>query len=192
MGVKLARPFLRRARGGAGAFLAVRLTEARPDRAPRRIPRWPIGLGVLVAVSIAYQQTAVAEAGAFALAIALSPRARWRDLVAFLVTVIAITSAWLGVAVYTAGAGRVAFSLVGFYVDYTRSVLPASASGAALHFVEVAVAALLIALGAYLRRSSRGPGWILVLWAGASLSVPAIAGQPYAHYLAPAAYAEKG
>jgi 4-amino-4-deoxy-L-arabinose transferase-like glycosyltransferase len=171
----------------AGALLVVRLTEARPDRAPRRIPRWPIGLGVLVAVSIAYQQTAVAEAGAFALAIALSPRARWRDLVAFLVTVVAITSAWLGVAVYTAGAGRVAFSLVGFYVDYTRSVLPSSASGAALHFTEVAVAALLIALGAFLRRASRGPGWILVLWVGASLSVPAIAGQPYAHYLAPAA-----
>jgi 4-amino-4-deoxy-L-arabinose transferase-like glycosyltransferase len=170
----------------AGALLVVRLTEARPDRAAHRIPRWPIGLGVLVAVSIAYQQTAVAEAGAFALAIALSPRARWRDLVTYVVTAASITAAWLGVAVYTAGAGRVAFSLVGFYVDYTRSVLPATASGAALHFAEVIVAALLIALGAYLRRASKGPGWILVLWAGASLSVPAIAGQPYAHYLAPA------
>ena len=170
----------------AGALLAVRLTEAPPGRGEHRIPRWPIGLGVLVAVSIAYQQTAVAEASAFALAIALSPRTRLRDLMTYLVTAVAITAAWLGVAVYTAGAGRVAFSLVGFYVDYTRSVLPASASGVGLHFAEVAVAALLIALGAYLRRASRGPGWILVLWAGASLSVPAIAGQPYAHYLAPA------
>jgi 4-amino-4-deoxy-L-arabinose transferase-like glycosyltransferase len=171
----------------AGALLLVRVDPRREVRPARRLQVWPFVVGALVAAGIAYQQTVVAEAAAFAIVIAVSPRTRWRDLVAYLGTIAAITAAWLSVAIATAGASKVAFALVGFYIPYTRSVLPSSGSGVFIHIAAVAVAAVLVCAGAFACRRLRTASWAVLVWAAAALLVAAMAGQPYAHYLTAAA-----
>jgi len=97
----------------AGAIVLVRILRGDVHDAPRRIPRWPIAVGVLMALAISYQQTAIAETSAFFLAMLLAPTLLRRDAFIFLTTAGAITLAWLGVAIITAGAGTVAFALAG-------------------------------------------------------------------------------
>ena len=87
-----------------------------------------------MAAAIAYQQTAVAETSAFFFAMLLAPKLLRRDAFIFLGTVVAITLAWLDAAIITAGVGKVAFALAGFYVDYTKKALPSSAAGGVAHF----------------------------------------------------------
>ncbi len=171
----------------AGALLLVRIDPRHAVASSRRIAAWPFVVGALVAAGIAYQQTVVAEAAAFAVIIAVSPRTRWRDLVAYVGTAAVITAAWLSVAVATAGAGKVAFALVGFYIPYTRSVLPSNGAGVALHIAAVAVAAALLCAGAVVCRRMPTATWAVLVWAAAALLVAAMAGQPYAHYLTAAA-----
>ena len=139
-----------------------------------------------MAAAIAYQQTAVAETSAFFFAMLLAPNLLRRDAFVFLATVAAITVAWLTAAVITAGAGTVAFALAGFYVSYTQKALPASAAGGVAHFGLAAGAALLIAAGAIASRLRPRADWVLALWAGATILVTAVAGQPFPHFLAPA------
>ena len=100
----------------AGALLLTRV--AAPDT--RRWPLWPVGVGVLVAVAVAYQQTAVAETCAFALILALAGRASWRRVAVYAASVAGGTALWLVPAIVTAGAGRVGYALVGFWVQYAR------------------------------------------------------------------------
>ena len=170
----------------AGAILLVHIL--RGDRIPpsRRIPRWPVVVGLLMAAAVAYQQTAVAETSAFWLAMLLAPKLMRRDAFIFAGTVALVTAGWLTAAIITAGLGNVAFALAGFYVGYTQLVLPSSASGALAHFALAGVATLLIAAGASLARNSARLDWVLLLWAGATLVVTAVAGQPFPHFLAPA------
>ena len=170
----------------AGALLLVHILRGDPSGAPRRIPRWPLAAGVLMAAAIAYQQTAVAETSAFFLALLLAPKVLRRDAFLFLGTVVAITAVWLTTAIATAGAGKVAFALAGFYVDYTRKTLPTSAAGGVAHFALALAATALIAAGAIASRRRDRVDWVLVLWAGATLVVTAVAGQQYPHFLAPA------
>ena len=170
----------------AGAILLVHILRPDPPGTPGRIPRWPLVAGVLMAAAIAYQQTAVAETSAFFLALLLAPKLLRRDAFVFLGTVVAITLVWLTAAIATAGAGKVAFALAGFYVDYTRKALPASAVGGVAHFALAIAATALIAAGAIASRRRDRVGWVLVLWAGATLVVTAVAGQQYPHFLAPA------
>jgi 4-amino-4-deoxy-L-arabinose transferase-like glycosyltransferase len=174
----------------AGAILLVRILQGDvrtgAGGAPRRVPRWPIAVGVLMALAISYQQTAIAESSAFFLAMLLAPRLLRRDAFIFLTTAGAITLAWLSAAVLTAGLGTVAFALAGFYVDYTQDALPKSEVGGLLHFAFAGVAVLLIVLGAFACRRRARLDWVLMLWAGSTLTVTAIAGQPYPHFLAPA------
>ncbi|MGA8666422.1 MAG: hypothetical protein WB804_06095, partial [Candidatus Dormiibacterota bacterium] len=131
-------------------------------------------------------QTAIAETSAFFFAMLLAPTVLRRDAFVFLGTVVVITAAWLAAAIITAGAGTVAFALAGFYVSYTQKALPTSAAGGFVHFGLAFAAALLIAAGAIANRRRTRVGWVLALWAGATLVVTAIAGQPYPHFLAPA------
>jgi 4-amino-4-deoxy-L-arabinose transferase-like glycosyltransferase len=170
----------------AGAIVLVRVLRGDSTDGPPRIPLWPLAAGVLMAAAIAYQQTAVAETSAFFFAMLLAPRLLRRDAFIFLGTVAAITLAWLAVAIITAGAGKVAFALAGFYVAYTQHSLPKSALGGAAHFALALGAALVIAAGAIANRHRPRVDWVLALWAGATLVVTAVAGQPYPHFLAPA------
>jgi 4-amino-4-deoxy-L-arabinose transferase-like glycosyltransferase len=165
----------------AAALLLVRLYPPSASQ-PRRFRGWPVAVGALTAVAIAYQQTALAEAGAFALALMFSPKAGGRDLAAYAGTVVVLTGVWVGVAMAQAGAPAVTFALAGFYIAYTQSVFPMSTAGVILHLSEVGLAALLLVVGALLSRR-QGFRSVLILWAGASLMVPAISRQPYAHYL---------
>ena len=170
----------------AGAIVLVHILRPDPTGALRRIPRWPLAAGVLMAAAIAYQQTAVAETSAFFLALLLAPKLLRRDAFVFLGTVVGITLVWLIAAIATAGAGKVAFALAGFYVDYTRKALPTSAAGGVVHFALALAATALIAAGAIASRRIDRVDWVLVLWAGATLVVTAVAGQQYPHFLAPA------
>jgi hypothetical protein len=170
----------------AGAIILVRILRGDRGDALRRIPRWPLAAGVLMAAAIAYQQTAVAETSAFFFAMLLAPNLLRRDAFVFLGTVVAITVAWLTAAVVTAGAGTVAFALAGFYVNYTQKALPTSAAGGVAHFGLALAAALLVAAGAIANRHRPRVDWVLALWAGATLVVTAVAGQAYPHFLEPA------
>jgi 4-amino-4-deoxy-L-arabinose transferase-like glycosyltransferase len=170
----------------AGAIVLVRILRGDRTESPRRIPRWPLAVGVLMAVAIAYQQTAVAETSAFFFAMLLAPKLLRRDAFVFLGTAAAITVVWLTVAIITAGAGNVAYALAGFYIGYTQQTLPKSAVGGLAHFAVALGAGLLIAAGAILNRHRPRVDWVLALWAGATLVVTAVAGQPYPHFLAPA------
>lgn len=170
----------------AGAIVLIRIYRGDPSDHPRRIPRWPLVVGVLMAAAVAYQQTAVAETSAFFLAMLVAPKLLRRDAFIFLGTVAAITGVWLSAAIITAGAGNVAFALAGFYVGYTKQTLPTSALGGFAHFALAGGAALLIAVGAILSRHRPRVDWVLALWAGATLVVTAVAGQQYPHFLEPA------
>lgn len=177
----------------AGALIAVRL--ARPSApepsgsavaARRGLAAWPFVAGALVATAIAFQQSALAETLAFTLALLISPVARLRDVAAFLATVIALTGAWLIAVIAIAGAHTIGFALVGFYVQFTQSVLPQGHAGELVHFGLAVLAGLLFVCGAIPLRTSPRPIWFFLLWAGATLMVAGVSGQPYAHYLTPA------
>ena len=167
----------------AGALLLTRIDGSRTTDTARVWPLWPCGVGLLVAAAIAYQQTAVAEAAAFGLVIAVSSRTTWRHVLLYAGTVAVLTGAWLAAAVATAGSSKVWFALVGFYIPYTRSVLPHETGGVALHIAAVVVAGALVVGGAWLCRRSASATWALLCWVAASLLVAAMAAQPFAHYL---------
>ena len=153
---------------------------------PRRWPLWPAAVGVLAGIAVGYQQTALAETCAFGLILALVGRSSWRRVVLYVTPVLAVTAAWLIPAVVTAGAGKVAYALVGYWIPFTQYRYSGGGAGhALLHLaLPVGVLALLVA-GAWLCRRDREPRWGLWVWAGAALMVPAVARQPWAHYLIP-------
>jgi hypothetical protein len=166
----------------AAAIVIVRLHERRIDGVG-----WAIGAGVLAAVAIGYQQTAVADAAAFGLILLVHPAARPRHAAAYAGAVLAATAAWVVPLIVLVGPHTLWFALVGFYLgDYNASAQP-GAHGPVL----VALLALTVAFavaGAVIarRRRSTHPGWMFAVWAVAALCVPAAAQQPFAHFLTPA------
>jgi 4-amino-4-deoxy-L-arabinose transferase-like glycosyltransferase len=167
----------------AGVLLIDQLS--RGEQEIRRLETWPVAVGALTAAAIAYQQTAIADAGAFALILLVAGRP-WRHLALYLATVVGVTSAWVGIAVATAGASRVGYALAGFYVAYTQSVLPQTVGGGLRHWGLVLLLSSLVGVGALLHRGSRTVTWALWVWAAATLLVSAAAQQSYAHFLTPA------
>ncbi len=166
----------------AGAILLTRVGA--PDR--RRWPLWPVGVGVLAGVALGYQQTALAETCAFALILAIVGRATWRRVAVYATTVVAVTAAWLIPAIVTAGAGKVAYALVGYYIPFTQYRYTGGGAGHVLvHLVLPAGVLALLVAGAWLCRRDREPRWGLWVWAGAALLIAAVARQPWAHYLIP-------
>jgi hypothetical protein len=145
-----------------------------------------VAVGALVAAGIAYQQTALADTCAFGLILAIVGRATWRRVAVYAGTVVAITAAWLIPAIVTAGAGKVAYALVGYWIPFTQYRYTGGAAGdTLLRLLLVAAALALLVVGAWLCRRDRDPRWALWVWAGAALLVPAVASQPWAHYLVP-------
>jgi hypothetical protein len=171
----------------AGALVVTRV--GRPDRG--RWPLWPALAGGLAALAVGYQQTALAETFAFAVMLALfqppspSPGIRSRRLAAYLAAFVAVTTLWLVPTMVICGGQNVAFALVGFYVAFTRSKYPASGHGIALQLLVPAAILVLVGISLWLRHRQRGRSTGLWLWAIAALLVPAVARQPYAHYLVP-------
>jgi 4-amino-4-deoxy-L-arabinose transferase-like glycosyltransferase len=170
----------------AGALLLTRV--AAPDT--RRWPLWPVAVGALAAAGIAYQQTALADTCAFALILATAGRASWRRVAMYAATVAGLTLAWLIPALVTAGAGKVAYALVGYWVQFTQGQVQGAGQGGlqipiAIRAVFALVVLALVVSGAWLRRRDRDISWALWVWAAVALLVPVVAAQPYPHYLLP-------
>jgi 4-amino-4-deoxy-L-arabinose transferase-like glycosyltransferase len=170
----------------AGALLLTRV--AAPDT--RRWPLWPVAVGALAAAGIAYQQTALADTCAFALILATAGRASWRRVAVYAATVAGLTVAWLIPALVTAGAGKIAYALVGYWVQFTEGQVEGAGQGSLqVPLVYRAIFALvvltLVVSGAWLRRRDANLTWALWVWAAVALLVPAVAMQPYPHYLLP-------
>jgi 4-amino-4-deoxy-L-arabinose transferase-like glycosyltransferase len=164
----------------AGALLLTRV--AAPDT--RRWPLWPVAVGALAAIGIAYQQTALADTCVFGLILATAGRRSWRRVAVYAATVVGLTVAWLIPAVATAGAGRVAYALVGYWVQFTQGQGQA-AIPMVIRAIVVLIVLTLVVSGTWLRRRDRDVTWALWVWAAVALLVPAVAGQPYPHYLLP-------
>ncbi|HXZ99780.1 MAG TPA: glycosyltransferase family 39 protein [Candidatus Binatia bacterium] len=166
----------------AGAVLLTRVTS--PDI--RRWPVWPAAVGALAALAVAYQQTAIAETCAFGLVIALVPAgSRSRRLALYAGTVVVLTGAWLVPSILTAGVTAVGYALAGFYVGFTQGRWTGGFGATAFHLLLPLGALALLVFSAWLRRRDHSAAWGLWLWAGAALLIPAVARQPYAHYLVP-------
>ena len=170
----------------AGALLLTR--AAAPDT--RRWPLWPVAVGVLAAAGIAYQQTALADTCAFGLILATAGRASWRRVAVYAATVAGLTAAWLIPALVTAGAGKVASALVGYWVQFTQDQVQGAGQGSLqIPMVFRGIFALVVLTpvvsAAWLRRRDPDPAWALWVWAAVALLVPAVALQPYPHYLLP-------
>ena len=170
----------------AGALLLTRV--AAPDT--RRWPLWPVAVGALAAAGIAYQQTALADTCVFGLILATAGQASWRRVATFAATVTGLTAAWLIPALLTAGPGKVAYALVGYWVQFTRGQVEAAVPGSlqlpmVIRAIVVLVVLTLVVSGVWLRRRDRDISWALWVWAAVALLVPTVAGQPYPHYLLP-------
>ncbi len=170
----------------AGALLLTRV--AAPDT--RRWPLWPVAVGALAAAGIAYQQTALADTFAFALILATVGRASWRRVTVYAATVAGLTVAWLVPALVTAGAGKVAYALVGYWIQFTQGQVAGAGQGSlqipvVYRGIFALVVLTLVVSGAWLRRRDANLTWTLWVWAAVALLVPAVAMQPYPHYLLP-------
>ena len=164
------------------ALLAIVEIRDRRAGAPPR-PWLAPAAGLLAAAGIAYQQTAVADAAAIGLILALGPFAR-REVLAYVGAVVLPTAAWIGIFAVLAGPATLAFALAGFYVPYSHNVIPQHPPGLALYAGTLAVAVGL-AVGAAALLRGRGQGWAIWTWAIAALLVPAAARQPFPHFLLP-------
>jgi 4-amino-4-deoxy-L-arabinose transferase-like glycosyltransferase len=170
----------------AGALLLTRV--AAPDT--RRWPLWPVAVGVLAAAGIAYQQTALADTCALGLILATAGRASWRRVAVYAATVAGLTAAWLIPALVTAGAGKVAYALVGYWIQFSQSQAAGAGQGSlqipvVFRAIFALVVLTLVVSAAWLRRRDPDPTWALWVWAALALLVPAVALQPYPHYLLP-------
>jgi 4-amino-4-deoxy-L-arabinose transferase-like glycosyltransferase len=168
----------------AGALLVTRIGG--PDA--RRWPLWPAAVGALAALAVGYQQTALAETMGFGLLLALSPcrhGAGSRRLAAYAGAFTSVTALWVVPALLLAGPGRVAYALVGFWVPFTQGAYPSATTGIIASLLLPGGALALLLVSAWLRRKEPPLPWSLWIWAGAALLVPAVARQPFAHYLVP-------
>jgi 4-amino-4-deoxy-L-arabinose transferase-like glycosyltransferase len=165
-----------------GALLLAKLHDRSGGRRDRGL--WPLAVGALAAVAIAYQQTALADAMAFGLVLLISPLVSRREVALYAVAVIVPTLAWLLAVIALAGGHNVAFALAGFYIPYTQSAIPSHGAGRLVYLAGLALAGLLAIAGACLRRRE-GVAWAAVIWAVFALLVPAAAQQPYPHFLLP-------
>jgi 4-amino-4-deoxy-L-arabinose transferase-like glycosyltransferase len=90
----------------------------------------------------------------------------------------------------TAGAGKVASALVGYWVQFTQDQVQGAGQGSlqipmVFRGIFALVVLTLVVSAAWLRRRDQDPAWALWVWAAVALLVPAVALQPYPHYLLP-------
>lgn len=164
----------------AGALLVVRAGGAAPARL-----WWSVLIGVLTGLAVGYQQTALADAAAFAAILVFSPRLGVRHLGAYLAGLLGCIALWLVPALLISGPSHVAYALGGFYVPYTVHTLPASAAGRLVFGGALALVVVLALAGAFLSRR-QGFAWALGLWSVATLLAAAAPRHPYAHLALPA------
>ena len=99
---------------------------------------------------------------------------------------VAITAVWLIPAIVTAGAGKVAYALVGYWIPFTQYRYSGGAAGATLlDLLLAAVALALLLVGACLCRRHRAAAGHSGSGRGPPSLSPRMARQPYPHYLVP-------
>lgn len=147
---------------------------------------WPIAVGALTAAAMAYQQTAITDAAAFAAIILFAAARPLRSLLIYVMTVALGTAVWLIPSLLLAGPAQVAFALVGFYINFTSIAFATAHTVLPLHAALLLAATALALLGAYLLRRRPVVTWATWLWAIANGLIAAAAEQPFAHYLIPA------
>ena len=166
----------------AAALLFVRLTGRNAATSWWTGWGWAVAAGVLTGIALGIQQTAVADASAFFIAMLVSSRISRRELVLFSLSVGAAVAAWLGIAIASAGLAQVTFSLVTFFFDYAAYSVPAPTAVLLLK----ALAPLLALVGVVYARRDSDPAWFFWLWACLTLEISAVANRGYPHFLAPA------
>jgi hypothetical protein len=165
----------------AAAIVVVRLHERRIDTTG-----WAATAGLLAAIAVCYQQTALADAAALGLILLVHPAARPRHFAAYATAAIAATLAWVIPLLILVGPHTLWFALVGFYTgDYNASAQPGAHGRVLLLLLALAVAFAVAGSVLMRRRRSTHPGWMFTVWAIATLCVPAAAQQPFAHFLGP-------
>ncbi|MBO0703248.1 MAG: hypothetical protein J2P38_09975, partial [Candidatus Dormibacteraeota bacterium] len=147
---------------------------------------WPVAVGALAATAIAYQQTALADAAAFAAIIVFAGARPLRSLLVYLTTLVLGTAIWLVPSLLLAGPSHVAFALVGYYVGFTSIAFANAHTVLPLHVTLLLAATGLALLGAYLLRHRPVITWASWFWAIAVGLITSAAEQPFAHYLIPA------
>jgi len=165
----------------AGALLLVGL--GRPSKPTGW--RWAASIGVLAALAVAYQQTAMADAAAFFVILLIHPRASAAHRFAYAAAFAATTAAWLVPSVMLAGPSRVLYALGGFYVQYTASRLPSDRLAAMALTASMLLGALLAFISAVALRGRPLP-WAAGLWSVAALLAAGAPQHSYAHLLLPA------
>ena len=101
-------------------------------------------------------------------------------------TVVAITAAWLAWRSSLPGSAMWPSRSPASTSTTPRRRCRSSAVGGVAHFGLALAATSLIAAGAIASRNRDRVDWVVMLWAGATLVVTAVAGQQYPHFLAPA------
>jgi len=152
---------------------------------PRARRRALLGVcaGVAFGLAVLYQQTALGDATAAAIFLALVPgRRAWGALATMAGTLLLVVGAAIAPFVVLAGARDVTFLLVTSFLGYTRSSLPGTLSA----LVPRLVAAVLWATGAWLGRRTDPRRQLLWLWLGAVLLVAIAPNRPYIHFALPA------
>jgi Dolichyl-phosphate-mannose-protein mannosyltransferase len=165
----------------AAAIVIVRLHERRTGG-----HLWPVAAGVLAAVALCYQQTALVDTAAIGLILLVHPSSSLRHLLTYAAAVVGATLLWVIPFAELVGPHTLWYALVGFYTgDYNASSLPDAHGPVLLGLLALTIAAAVA--GALLARfrSVSGGGWMLAVWAIATLTVPAAAQQPFAHFLGP-------
>ncbi len=168
----------------AGMLMLVGVTS--PDWAARH--RWaPYVAGALASIALGLQQTVIADVVALSIILLIAVPGRWRGLLPFWGTGLAVSALWFLPTVIASGWSASLYATVGFYTTYAAKGLPSTVTERVLHFAGIAVGlAALMAGAAILGRRVRDPSWMLWLLGGIDLLVAGSTHFTYPHLLVPA------
>ena len=168
----------------AGMLLLVFITS--PEWAGRH--RWtPYMAGALASIALGLQQTVIADVVALSVILLIAVPGRWRDLLPFWGTGLAVSAVWFLPTVIASGWSASLFATVGFYATYANKGLPPTVTERVLHFAGIAGGLTALMVGAAIvGRRVRNPSWMLWLLGGVDLLVAGSTHFPYPHLLVPA------
>lgn len=168
----------------AGMLLLVFITS--PEWAARH--RWvPYLAGALASIALGLQQTVIADVVALSVILLIAIPGRWRDLLPFWGTGLAVSALWFLPTVIASGWSASLYATVGYYTTYASKGLPSTVIERVLHFAGIAGGLTAIMVGAaIIGRRVRNPSWMLWLLGGVDLLVAGSTHFDYPHLVVPA------